>query len=472
MKYAYRVLGWISVFAGITRRWIPTNTGMIKSVEIKKPLLAALTLAMMEIAGTILCTIFLVSLIGCSKQKPPTIEAKHVDTQTVYSYDVPYIINYPAIVQGVVDYQVIPRVSGVIYKKYYKEGAYVKKDQPLYEIDPRPFELDLKNYQGQLVKDKAAQDNLKIIYERYVDLYKDKAVSKQDVESARISYMAAVGNVQSDVAKVNQAKLNLLYCLVRSPATGYIAERLVTVGTMVTAFQTILNHINSVNDMYLLFSMPENQRIEIENGVIDKIMSVPAKYTFRTDIQLADGKMIKNAGYVEFTDTRIGLQNGVWSMRAYVDNNFLKNKLLAGQYVTVYIHGIKYLNIFTMPQAAILRDDKSSFVYLLKNGKAIKQYVVTGKMLGGHAWIVTSGLKNGDTVITSGNIRIHDGSRVTVDKQIDSRTINESDNFLQNNNGIIKKENTEVAKNTSSKPASARAIENLNTKSSINLKVP
>src|SRR3990167_666472 len=86
---------------------------------------------------TIYLTAF--SLIGCSAQKPQTDDRKHVDTQIVYAYDVPYVINYPAIVQGVVDYQVIPRISGVIYKKFYKEGAYVKKEQPLYEIDPRPF---------------------------------------------------------------------------------------------------------------------------------------------------------------------------------------------------------------------------------------------------------------------------------------------------------------------------------------------
>ena len=469
MKYPSRILFWIPACAGMTKQWIHSCKVMTNAAVMTRRSTAALVLAIA------MCTI-----TGCSKQKPPAIEAKHVDTQTVYSYDVPYVINYPSIVQGVVDYQVIPRVSGVIYKKFYKEGAYVKKEQPLYEIDPRPFELQLKNYQGQLVKDKAAQDNLKIIYERYVDLYKDNAVSKQDVESAKINYMAAVGNVQSDVANVNQAKLNLLYCLVRSPATGYIAERQVTVGTMVTAFQTVLNHINSVNDMYLLFSMPENTRIEIENGVIDKTMSVPAKHTFRTDIQLADGKMIKNAGYVEFTDTRISLQNGVWNMRAYVDNNFLKNKLLAGQYVTVYIHGIKYLNVFTLPQASILRDDKSAFVYLLKNGKAVKQHVVTGKMLGGHAWIVTSGLKNGDTVISNGNIRIHDGSQVTVDKQTDSRTTNINDNTSQINSSatdIACSRNDrpckyETVKSISSSPASAREIENLNSKSSINLTVP
>ncbi|HLX55308.1 MAG TPA: efflux RND transporter periplasmic adaptor subunit, partial [Aquella sp.] len=397
---------------------------------------------------------------SCSKKPAPTDEAKHVDVQEVYAYDVPYILNYPAMVQGVVDYQVIPRISGAIYKKFYKEGAYVKKEQPLYEIDPRPYELQLKNFEGQLIKDKAAEVNLKSIYDRYVDLYTYNAVAKQDVETARINYKAAVGNVETDIANIDQAKLNLLYCLVRSPADGYIAQRMVTEGTMVTAFQTVLNNINSVNDMYLLFSMPENQRVDIEDGVLDKTVLVPKNYTFRIDLQLANGKMIKDSGYVEFTDTRISLTNGVWNMRAYVDNKYIKNKLLSGQYVTVYIHGIKYLNTYSLPQQSVLHDDAGAFVYVVKNNHAIKRHIKTGKMYDS-SWMITSGLKDGDIVITNGNIRIHENSLITIDKRTNSKTGNTVDNMVESNN-IIVQETNKVSKLNGSSPAIAKSIEKLN----------
>jgi len=405
---------------------------------------------------------------SCSKKPAPTDEAKHVDVQEVYAYDVPYILNYPAMVQGVVDYQVIPRISGAIYKKFYKEGAYVKKEQPLYEIDPRPYELQLKNFEGQLIKDKAAEVNLKSIYDRYVDLYTYNAVAKQDVETARINYKAAVGNVETDIANIDQAKLNLLYCLVRSPADGYIAQRMVTEGTMVTAFQTVLNNINSVNDMYLLFSMPENQRVDIEDGVLDKTVLVPKNYTFRIDLQLANGKMIKDSGYVEFTDTRISLTNGVWNMRAYVDNKYIKNKLLSGQYVTVYIHGIKYLNTYSLPQQSVLHDDAGAFVYVVKNNHAIKRHIKTGKMYDS-SWMITSGLKDGDIVITNGNIRIHENSLITIDKRTNSKTGNTVDNMVESNN-IIVQETNKVSKLNGSSPAIAKSIEKLNSSSSTNMK--
>ncbi len=367
----------------------------------------------MKLRLLILVSLSLV-ITSCSKKPIAKSTAVHVTVNTVQASDEPYSVNYPGIVQGVVDYPVIPRVSGAIFKQYYTEGTFVKKDDPLYLIDPRPFQLDVKNFEGQKIKDMAARDNYKLIYDRYLRLYQVAAVSKQDTETARINYETAVGNVQSDQANIDQARLNILYCLVRSPAAGYVAERHVTVGDMVTAFQTVLNQINSVNDMYILFSMPEDQRLQIENGVLESKLTVPKNYSFRVDIKLADGKVIPNAGHVEFTDTRISLQNGVWNMRAYVDNKTLKNKLLAGQFVNVYIDGLKYLNVFALPQSSILHSDKGPFVYLLKDGKAVMHPIETGKMIG-DKWLITSGLQNGDQVISNGVLKIRDGSSVIVD---------------------------------------------------------
>jgi membrane fusion protein (multidrug efflux system) len=356
-------------------------------------------------------------LTSCDGKKNATDPFAHVDAQKVHKQSIPYSLNYPALVQGVVDYPVIPRISGVIYKQFYTEGTIVKKGQPLYQIDPRPYQWQLQAYEGQLIKDKAARDNYKLIYDRYQNLYRYKAVSTQDVENTRIQYQAAVGNVKTDEANIAQMKLNLRYCLVRSPANGYIGERAVTVGTMVTAFQTVLNDINSTNQMYLLFSMPENQRLEIEEGVLHKTMTIPHNNTFRTNIELANGKIINDIGYVEFTDTRIALTNGAWNMRAYVDNRSLQNKLLSGQYVTVYITGIHFLNVISLPQEAVMSDDTGFFVYVVREKKAIKQYVKTGKMYGQGLWMITQGLRDNDVVIVKGNNRIVAEQSVVIDKE-------------------------------------------------------
>lgn len=379
------------------------------------------TLAKKIVYAYVVCGI---ALTSCGKKAPPKMPDKHVDVLVTKSYNVPYTFDYPAIVQGVVDYPVIPRVGGAIYKQYYTEGTYVKKDTVLYQIDPRPFQYDLANYEGQLVKDQAALDNYKLIYERYVRLYKVNAVSLQDVETADINYKTGLGNVKSDIANINQQKLNIEYCQVRAPADGYIAERQVTVGDTVVAWQTTMNQINSVNDMYIQFSMPENDRLTIEQGVLAGKMTVPAGYKFRTDLQLADNTLIKNEGYVEFADTRISLQNGVWNLRAYVDNQQLKHKLLAGQFIHIYLNGALFTNAYAVPQVAIFRDDTGPFVYELDaQNKVAKKRVTTGKMVG-DLWIVNTGLEDGEKVIVNGGLKVNVGDKVIIDSTTDQGTSN------------------------------------------------
>lgn len=353
-------------------------------------------------------------VVACGKATPPQMPPKHVDVQVVHAYNVPYVFDYPAVVQGIVDFQVTPRVSGALYKQYYTEGTYVKKDQVLYQIDPRPFELDLQTAQGNLIKDQAAMDNYKIIYDRYVELYKTFAVSKQDTETALIQYQGAAGNVKTDQANINQDKLNLEYAVVRAPASGYISERQVTVGQMVNAYQTVMNVINSVDNMYINFSLPENDRLAIQSGMVAGTMKVPPNYKFRIDLELADNSLMKNCGYVQFTDTRIGLQNGVWNMRAYVDNKSLRSQLLAGQFVHVYLHGAQFENAFAVPQVSVFRDDQGAFVYLVDGGKIVKRPVDAGRMVG-DMWVINSGLKDGDRVVVNGGVKVSPDDKVVVD---------------------------------------------------------
>ena len=360
----------------------------------------------------VVCEMF---LVGCTKKEMPKVMDKHVDISVMKTHNIPYVFDYPAIVQGVIDYPVIPRVSGAIFKQFYTEGSYVKKNAILYQIDPRQFQLNLESYKGNLIRDQIALDNYKKIYERYVRLYKVSAVSLQDVETAEINYKGALGNVKTDNANIDQEKLNLEYCKVLAPVDGYIAQRRVTVGDTVSAWVTIMNQINSVNSMYIQFSMPENDRLAIEQGVIDGKIKIPPSYKFRTDLQLADGHIIKNEGYVQFADTRISVQNGAWNLRAYVDNAHLKHKLLAGQFIHVYLNGAEFVNVYAVPQIAVFSDDLGPFIYELDTKNIVfKKRVKTGKMVG-DLWIIDSGVVDGERVIVNGGLKVNVGDKVVVD---------------------------------------------------------
>lgn len=373
----------------------------------------------------ILLSCLAIGLIACSKKEAPVEPVEHVNAQEVYAHNVEYVFNYPGVVQGVMDYPVIPRISGAVFKMLYKEGSYVTKDQPLYEIDKRPYLLELQNAEGQYQKDLAATENYKIIYERYLRLKNTEAVSEQEVNMGRIDYQGAAGNLKTDIANINTAKLNLEYCTVRSPASGHISERMVSVGMMVTAFQTQMNMINSKDDMYVAFSMPENDRLAIENGKIDKLYSVPTDYRFNVDLELADGTKILNAGLVEFKDVRVSFSDGVWQLRASVDNSKLpRNKLLPGQFVHVYLRNLYVTNTYVVPQEAIFRDKESSYVYVVENKKAKKVRIKAGKMLLDGTQLVDSGLSDGMQVITNGGVQVVENDNVAIDELVKDKVDN------------------------------------------------
>ncbi len=373
----------------------------------------------------IVCVFF---LIACSKKPaerkmPPT----HVDVMVVHTMNVPYSLDYPGTISGVDNFAVVPQVNGVIYKQLYKEGTMVKKNQPLYQIDPRPYENTLQEALGSLSKDTAAMQQYKLILDRYNKLYPVGGVSKQDVETATINYQAAKGLVQTDEATVKQAKLNIEYSTVLSPVDGLIGERQVTVGDNVTAQQTVLNYINSSNSLYASFSVPENDRLALQEGIAQKAISVPKDFQFNVNLELADGQVLKNAGKVQFFDTRISPENGSWNMRADVNNKSLSTSLLNGQFVHIYLDGAFFVNTISIPQAAVFRDNSGSFVYVVAaENKVIKKPVTPGRMIG-EQWIIPSGLQSGDKVVVNGGVKLHGGETVVVDS-----TKNQSGNNIDN----------------------------------------
>ncbi len=364
----------------------------------------------------ILVAFLLIGVVGCNRHDgPPPSLPKHVDAEIVTTANIPYMLDYPGVVSGVADFPVYARVNGTIFKQLYVEGTLVKKDQPLYEIDPGPFENDLHNAEGQMIKDKAAMTQYKLILDRYKRLYKVNAVSEQDIETADINYEAAVGLVKADAANIAQAKLNITYCKVLSPVDGLVSEHVVTVGQMVAAYTTVLTNVNSADNMYINFSVPENDRLALQKGVNNGTVQAPKDYKFSMNLQLADGTMLDNAGLIAFFDTRISLTNGTWNMRGNIYDNSVKYKLLSGQFIHVYLTGAYFKDAIAVPQDAIFRDSAHSFVYVLDNdNKIIKQIVEVGVMAG-NLWIVNSGLKTNDKVVINGGMKVMPGDKVIVD---------------------------------------------------------
>jgi membrane fusion protein (multidrug efflux system) len=200
---------------------------------------------------------------------------------------------------------------------------------------------------------------------------------------------------------------------------------MISEGMMVTAFQTQLNVINSRDAMYVAFSMPELDRLSIENGILDQLYRVPPDYRFVVDLELADGTRLPNAGRVEFKDIRVSFSDGVWQLRATIDNNRLpRNKLLAGQFVHVFLRNLIVRSTYAIPQEAIFRDSESSYIFINAGHKTKKLRIKAGKYLQDGTQLVDSGLTDGMLVITNGGVRIADGDPIVVDEMVKDLAMN------------------------------------------------
>jgi membrane fusion protein (multidrug efflux system) len=163
--------------------------------------------------------------------------------------------------------------------------------------------------------------------------------------------------------------------------------------------------------------MPELDRLSIENGKLDDLYRVPADYRFAVDLELADGTRIANAGRVEFKDIRVSFSDGVWQLRATIDNNRLpRNKLLAGQFVHVYLRNLYVRKTYAIPQEAIFRDHESSYVFVDQANRARKTRIKAGKYLMDGTQLVDTGLNDGMIVITNGGVRIADNDPIAIDE--------------------------------------------------------
>lgn len=362
-------------------------------------------------------------LISCNREHFKTVsEIHHVDVLKTQLGPVPYQLDYPGVISGQVDFPVVARVNGTIYKKLYKDGTMVKKGQELYQIDPRPFQNELSLAKAELSRDQATLSQNKVIMDRYNKLYPIGAVSKQDLENSITNYNSSKALVAVDLANVNAAKLNLTYSKVVAPVDGLISKEEVTVGTMVSAYQTVLNHINSGTKLYVDFAIPENDRLSLQSDVLSGKVTVPQDYKFSVDLELSNGQKLVDVGMVSFLDTRISRDNGSLNMRATINNTQNNNKqslplnLLSGQFVHVYLKGAMFKNTIVIPQLAVLRDNVGAFVYVLnpKTSVVAKRPVTTGRMLGAN-WIIESGLAADDMVVINGGIKISPNEKVLVD---------------------------------------------------------
>jgi len=295
-----------------------------------------------------------------------------------------------------------PRVSGIIVSRLFQQGSEVKAGDPLYQIDPRPFEVELQAAEAALAKANAARDQAEMQAKRVALLASEQAATKAASEAAVSASRQAVAEVAARQAEVARAKLNLEYATIRAPIAGRIGAALVSEGALVVQNETTsLATIQQIDRIYADFTQPVSEmtrlRRAFESGELDQI----APDAVRVRLVLDDGTPYPSPGKLLFSDAKVDAFTGQVTLRAEFDNP--NRELLPGLYVRVRIEQGIDADAIAVPQQAVQWNSGGiSEVYLVRpDNRVVVQPVRVGSQQDGQ-WLVLEGVKPGDRVVVEG----------------------------------------------------------------------
>ncbi len=303
-----------------------------------------------------------------------------------------------------------PQVGGLIKARLFTEGSLVKQGQPLYQIDPAPFQVALQQAQATLANAQAALTTAKLKADRYKELVAINAVSKQTNDDAQAALQQAQASVQSGEAAVATAKINLGYTSVTAPISGRIGKSSFTPGALVTAGQaTALATIQETDKVYVDINRSVADVLSMKQAI--QSGSVGAAGTADVTLVLDNGTTYPIKGQLQFSDVTVDEGTGTVDLRAIFPNP--DGTLLPGMFVRAKLATAMANNGILVPQAAVQRDPKGNASVFLAgdDGKVVSQPIQLGQSVG-EKWLVLSGLKAGDKVIVTGLQKIAPGAPV------------------------------------------------------------
>jgi membrane fusion protein (multidrug efflux system) len=340
-----------------------------------------------------------------------------VTVQKVEPASFPVTFEYVAQAVGSKDAEVRARVTGIVERRLYQEGATVKAGTPLFEIDPRPYQAQLGVAEAELARAQAQKAQADREAARLAPLAERRAIGQKEADDARSQADLAAAAIKSAEAKLAEARLNLSYTRVLAPISGITGRALQSEGSLATANQTLLTTISQQDPIWIAFNVSENERLKLERARAEGLLQLPETSAWDVELRLADGTKFPRSGRINFADARVNPQTGTYEMRATVANG--DGAIKPGQYVRVVLKGARRVNAIAVPQAAVMDGPQGKFVYVAgkdKDGKDIAQPrpVVVGEWTqgDGNRWIVDSGLKPGDPVIVDGMARLMPGGPI------------------------------------------------------------
>lgn len=352
----------------------------------------------------------LVVLSACSAQEPgDRNRAATVGFVVVQPTFVPVETKLDGRVVASETSEVRPQVSGLIRARNFTEGGYVRQGQPLYRIDPSLYRAAVDQAAANLASARAAADAAQAKANRYRPLAEIEAVSKQEYTDAAAQARQARAAVSQSNAALRTAQINMRFTTIPAPISGRIGRSLATVGALVTSNQAEpLAIIQRTDPVYVDIKQSAADLVALRRGLMNGGVA-PGSTSVR--LFLDDGSDYGFAGIVQFSEMMVDEGTGTVTLRARFPNP--QNVLLPGMFVTTRFTQATETNVFLVPQQAVLRDlgGKSAVFVVGRDNKAERRIVQTSRT-SGQNWVITSGLRGGDKVITQGLNNLKSGAPI------------------------------------------------------------
>ncbi|HGH6364391.1 TPA: multidrug efflux RND transporter periplasmic adaptor subunit MtrC [Neisseria meningitidis] len=322
-----------------------------------------------------------------------------VGVVTVHPQTVALTVELPGRLESLRTADVRAQVGGIIQKRLFQEGSYVRAGQPLYQIDSSTYEAGLESARAQLATAQATLAKADADLARYKPLVAAEAVSRQEYDAAVTAKRSAEAGVKAAQAAIKSAGINLNRSRITAPISGFIGQSKVSEGTLLNAGDTtVLATIRQTNPMYVNVTQSASEVMKLRRQIAEgKLLA--ADGVIAVGIKFDDGTVYPEKGRLLFADPTVNESTGQITLRAAVPND--QNILMPGLYVRVLMDQVAVDNAFIVPQQAVTRGAKDTVMIVNAQGGMEPREVTVAQQQGTN-WIVTSGLKDGDKVVVEG----------------------------------------------------------------------
>jgi membrane fusion protein (multidrug efflux system) len=372
-----------------------------------------------NIVMTILLGLMILFIYSCSSSPaatpappPPSLPVATVVTGTDTTYQ-----EYPASVEGIVNVEVRPQVSGTLDRVFVDEGSFVNAGQPIFKINEQPYRAALNNAIASQHAAEGAAANAQLEIDKLTPLVQNKVVSEYQLKTAKAAYDIAKANIEQAKANVSTAQINLGYTLIKAPVSGYIGRLIKKQGSLVApADVEALTQLSDVHDVHVYFSLSEKDFVSFKEQYPGTTLKDKLKQLPSVSLLLADNSAYTKQGKIDMIDGQFDKTTGAITLRASFDNP--QGLLRSGNTGKIRL-SLQHKDALIVPASATVEMQDKVFVFAVADSNKVKKQAITIIGKSGNNYLVKDGVKVGDQIVLSGIDHLQEGMVIHPEKATD-----------------------------------------------------